>query len=495
MVIEKQVCIVGAGISGLVAAKTFLEAGYNVSVFEKQTALGGVWEKSRTYPGLTTQNPRDTYAFSDYPMPSTYPEWPSAAQMQAYLESYAQHFGVTPKIRWQTEVIKIDRKIGADQGWVVSINCQDDDTNQTKQEIHEFDFVLICNGIFNIPHQPLLPGQEAFIAAGGKVLHSTEFNDISDIQGKRLLIVGFGKSATDIATMAVNIAAECTLIFRRISWKVPKFFLGLINVKYILLTRFAEIWIPYRHLQGVELFLHTIGKPIVRLFWWLCERILRLQFKLDACGMLPDRPLHQSLDCSGVSIAPTDFYKYVRSQKIRTVKTAIAQFIPNGANLENGQQLLADVVIFATGFRQNISFLAEKYYQLIINYQGNFHLYRHLIHPDIPQLGFVGYNSSFYCQLTSEIAAKWLVEYFQGNLVLPSPGEMHQEIIAESQWRQMQSYYNQDNGTCIAPFHLHHIEQLINDMGVKRPKKIWQRIAEIMLPVDPSAYKISGVAE
>ncbi|MGB3559114.1 MAG: FAD-dependent oxidoreductase, partial [Geitlerinemataceae cyanobacterium] len=72
------VCVIGAGVSGLASAKVFLEEGYDITVFEKQKGLGGVWEKSRTYPGLTTQSPRDTYAFPDYPMPVSYPEWPSA---------------------------------------------------------------------------------------------------------------------------------------------------------------------------------------------------------------------------------------------------------------------------------------------------------------------------------------------------------------------------------------------------------------------------------
>lgn len=173
MVTVKRVCVIGAGISGLVAAKTFLAEGYEVTVFEKQKSLGGVWEKSRAYPGLTTQNPRDTYAFSDYPMPNSYPEWPSAAQIQTYLESYSQHFGVTPKIHFQAEVTRVELKVGLQIKWIVSIIFLD---NQVRQKIYEFDFVLICNGIFNITNQPLLPGKEAFIVAGGKILHSTEFN-------------------------------------------------------------------------------------------------------------------------------------------------------------------------------------------------------------------------------------------------------------------------------------------------------------------------------
>lgn len=78
----KHVGIIGAGISGLVTAKTFSSKGYRVTIFEKGAAIGGVWEGSRSYLGVATQTTRDEYAFSDYPMPADYPLWPSGPQVQ-----------------------------------------------------------------------------------------------------------------------------------------------------------------------------------------------------------------------------------------------------------------------------------------------------------------------------------------------------------------------------------------------------------------------------
>lgn len=484
----QHICIIGAGISGLVAAKTFIEEGYKVTVFEKQQRLGGVWEVSRTYVGLTTQNPRDTYAFSDYPMPASYPEWPTAEQMRNYLESYAQNFGLVEKIRFQAEVTQVKRKTGVQPGWVVNVNCHNDSNGEIEQEQHEFDFVLVCNGLFNIPKIPLVPGKEEFIASGGQVLHSTEFNDNCQIEGKRVIIVGFGRSATDITAYAVALAKECTLVFRQSLWKVPKFFLGLVNIKYILLTRFSEAWLPYRQLRGMQKVLHTFGKPIVWAFWKTNEILLRLQFRLDASGMLPDKPMSQSVNCSS-AIAPENFYKYLYAGKIKTKKTTIARFCNDGVELANGERLQADVVIFGTGFRQDVPFLEEKYRQLLIDDRGYFHLYRNLIHPDIPQIGFVGYNSSFFTQLTSEVGAWWLAEYVKGNLSLPSRSEMISVMETELHWRQTQWPQDRGNGGCVSPFNFHHLEQLIEDMGVKSHQKGWQRIAEVMMPVNPSTYQ------
>ena len=104
----KTIGIIGAGVSGLVTAKTCLEYGYAIKVFEKEKEPGGVWASSRRYPGVTTQNTKDTYYFSDFPMPKHFPEWPSGEQVQSYLQSYARKFGVLPFIHFSHQVTQVD---------------------------------------------------------------------------------------------------------------------------------------------------------------------------------------------------------------------------------------------------------------------------------------------------------------------------------------------------------------------------------------------------
>jgi len=483
----KNICVIGAGISGLVAAKTFLEEGYEVTVFEKQKELGGVWESSRTYAELTTQSPRDKYAFTDYPMPKSYPEWPKAYHIRDYLKSYAQHFGVMPKIKFETEVTKVERS-SKKESWIISVDFKQDNLVKRKKKF-EFDFVVVCNGIFNIPKIPYFPGKDDFINSGGKLLHSTHFTDSSLIQGKKVVIVGFGKSATDIATLCANLASKCTLVVRNISWMVPRYLLGFINYKYVLMTPFAEAFFPYRVLKGIEKRLHTFGKPFVSVFWHIIQLILRLQFRLDNCGMVPKKPLSKSITCTGL-LAPNRFYQYLRNDKIRVYNTEIAKFLTDGIELLNGKRLKADVVIFATGFRQEVKFLEKKYQQFLIDKNNNFHLYRHLIHPDIPQMGFIGYNSSFFCQLTSEVGSWWLVDYLKGRLILPSRSQMLSHMDTDWNWKKSQSLSGRDSGTCIAPFHFHYLEELMQDMGDIHNAKGWKKILEILTPINESVYKI-----
>jgi len=85
MVSPKQVCVIGAGVSGLAAAKAFATHGHNITIVEKAGDLGGVWEPARSYPDLQTQSPKDLYRYTDKAMPDSFPEWPKGPQVHAYL--------------------------------------------------------------------------------------------------------------------------------------------------------------------------------------------------------------------------------------------------------------------------------------------------------------------------------------------------------------------------------------------------------------------------
>ena len=483
----KTVCVIGAGVSGLVAAKTFLEEGFDVTVFEKKPGLGGVWEKSRAYPGVTTQSSRHTYCFTDYPMPEDYPEWPKGEQVREYLQSYADHFGVSERICFHTEVTDLSRKPAKEAPWEVSIKINNGEDN-IREEKHEFDFIIVCNGTFNIPKIPIFPGKEEFIAGGGKILHSSDFNDLSLIQNRRVVVVGFGKSACDIATFAANAAKESTLVFRRALWKIPNFFFNKIHFEDLLFTRFAEIWLPYRKLKGIEKIIHSVGKPLAWAFWRLNELVLRKQFNLDACNLLPVELMDKTLSCSA-NVAPENFYEYVQLGKIKTKKASIARFVPGGVQLDSGEELQADMVIFGTGFRQDITFIEEKYRRLIIDEKGDFHLFRNLIHPGIPNAGFLGYNSSFFSPLTSEVGSWWLAEYAKGNLVLPSHKQMYEEIDAHLSWSINNVPPAFAYGICVSPFNFHHLEDLIEDMGFKTFGKGAKPLQGIMERIKPSLYQ------
>ena len=107
---KKRVCVIGAGPSGIAAAKNCLESGLDVVVFEKNDKVGGNWVfnaktgHSSVYENTHIISSKTWSVYEDFPMPADYPDYPSHAQLQAYFESYARHFGVYERIRFGTEV-------------------------------------------------------------------------------------------------------------------------------------------------------------------------------------------------------------------------------------------------------------------------------------------------------------------------------------------------------------------------------------------------------
>ncbi len=475
-----KIGIIGAGIGGLVTAKTLREHGFEVVIFEKETEVGGVWAASRRYPGITTQNTRDTYTFSDFPMPKHYPEWPSGEQVQKYLSNYAEHFGLVPTLRLGTRVINAEQ-LPNGQGWRIFTESEG---NLSEEQV---DFLTVCNGVFSQPNMPKVSGQELF---EGKVFHSSAFHeaDLEGVRGKRVVVVGFAKSAHDILSQLGNVTERPVCVYREAKWKMPRFIGGKLNFKFLLLHRFGESLFPYRHLLGIHKFLHgPLGRPVTNLITNGLGATIAGQLKLRKSGLLPNKPIQSIASCS-IGLTSDNFYERAAEGKIQLEQGEITSFAPNGVQLSNGNFVEADAVVFATGFRQTVSFLDSHVSERIVSKDGLFQLYRNIISPDVPGLAFVGYNSSLFNPFTSELAAHWVAQYLKGQLNLPAVADMKREISAHLEWLLERAPRNHASGLCVIPFSFHHADELMRDMGL-RTRRTWNVVKEWLLPFDPALYR------
>lgn len=477
----QHVGIIGAGISGLATARAFIEKGYRVTVLERGADIGGVWEKSRSYLGVATQTTRDEYAFSDFPMPRDYPLWPSGAQVQTYLKDYATTFHVMPHILFKMAVNNLHFNKGQ---WNMDVT---DLVHNTSTQL-QFDFVAVCSGTFHKPYIPSFPGSESFVNAGGQILHSSQVKDESFLAGKNVAVVGFAKSATDIATLAGELGNSCTLLFRKAQWKVPRFFGNKVNMRFLLFSRLSEAFFNAPRKSLAEKILHSVGKPLVWAQWRGLEALLKMQFKLKACDMVPEHRIEDQISCS-LGVAPIGFYESVLSGKINAKKTEITRMEGKHIVLSNGETISPDVLVCGTGFTQELPFLEESYRKLIFTSQGHYRLFRNIIHPLVPQLGFVGFNSSLFTTLTSEVAANWLVNYMEQKLSLPSVKEINAEMEYMDQWRlQGRPIASEFSGTCVAPFNYLHLDTLMKDMGL--PVKVSKWPGAYLKPINPADYHL-----
>ncbi len=478
----KSIAIVGAGFAGLSTAKVMKALGYSVEVFEKEPDVGGVWAASRRYPGLTTQNVRSTYALSDYPMPASYPEWPSGEQVQAYMRGYVNQFDLSADIRLNTEVesATLDESAG-----VWTLTCR---TGAAERTVHQFDYLVVCNGIFSEPSIPAFAGSEEFIAAGGRICHTSQFNDVAQARGKDVLVVGYGKSSCDVANATAGIASSTTVLARNLIWKIPKKFMNVLNYKFLLLTRMGEALFKYIELKGFERFLHGIGRPIRNSMLGSVESVVTRQLGLHRIGLHPGTPL-ETIARSTVSLVSDGFYDKVAAGQLTVKKGAsIVRLSAGKAVLSTGETLPADLVVCGTGWHQRVPFLSDALMRRVTDERGNFQLYRSILPIDVARLAFNGYNSSFFSQLNCEIGALWLGDLLRGGLVLPARDTQRQWIARRLAWMEERTDGKHSKGTNIIPFSVHNIDELLRDMGLQLG--LLTRFKQWLNPIDPSDYRI-----
>lgn len=480
----RSVGIIGAGFAGLSTAKVLRAFGFEVTVFEKEPDVGGVWAASRRYPGLTTQNPRTTYALSDFPMPAHYPEWPSGQQVQAYLHAYAEHFGLIPHLRMSTTVESAvqDEEAGV---WTVKARRA---TAGLPAEVHRFDYLVVCNGIFSEPAVPQYPGADAFEAAGGRVCHTSQFNDANEARGKHVLVVGYGKSSCDVANAIAADSASTTVLARQLIWKIPKKFMNVLNFKYLLLTRMGEALFKYIEPKGFEKFLHGAGLPVRNSMLGSVESVVTRQLKLREIGLHPGTPL-ETIARSTVSLVTDGFYEKVAAGELGVRKgVSIRALQPRQAVLSNGETVPADLVVCGTGWQQQVPFFDASMLQRVTDARGNFRLYRSILPVAMPRLAFNGYNSSFFSQLNCEIGALWLANLLRGGLQLPPPDQMNALIDRRLAWMEERTDGKHSKGTNIIPFSVHNIDELLQDMEL--PLGVLTRLKQWLGPVDPADYAV-----
>jgi cation diffusion facilitator CzcD-associated flavoprotein CzcO len=476
---QRRVAIIGAGLAGIATAKIFISDGFDVTVYEKEPDLGGVWTRTRAYPGLRTNTAKKVYRYSDLAYPDDVKDYPGAEDVYAYLRSYAEKFGVLEKIQFSREINRIERLV-KDGKTLFTVSVQDSGKADSPEEL-EFDFVVVCNGVFSTPKMPEVEGKENF---KGSIRHTSNFIDVEIPRGKRVVIIGAGKSALDCAAFAATQASHCTLLFRRTHWMLPRYNFG-IPTDYLLQSRFSESFLKYHTLNPLDKFMHGIGKPLTRLFWTMQMRMMRGGLNMPDI-MVPEHKLPLGLESLGMA---DEFFAQINAGKVEAKQDSIKSFSENGLVLESGEEIEADVVVFGTGWNQGIDFLSEELNNLVIQ-DGQFRLYRHILPPAEKHLGFVGYASTFNNTLTAEVAANWLAQVFRGDQRLPEEEYMQKEIDRLLAW--IKEYTCRSSGYFLGPVNVHYLDDLIRDMGLPT-NRTSNFITEYMGTSWPERY--SGLAE
>ncbi|WP_407317129.1 NAD(P)/FAD-dependent oxidoreductase [Isoptericola halotolerans] len=483
-----KIAVVGAGFAGLASAKVLTEFGHQVVVFDKTPDVGGVWSATRRYTGLYTQNNKGSYSFSDLPMPKHYPEWPSGEQVQAYLEQYVETHGLSEALRLSTEVVRAELT-DTEDGWLVTSRH----AGEAVGDPERFDHLIVANGIFSDPVIPAFDGLAELLRAGGKVVAASQLSSLEEARDKNVVVVGYGKSACDVAAEIGPVAATTTVVARQLLWKLPKKLGKALNYKYLLLTRLGEALFRYQTLDsGMEKFLHGPGDAVRGSMVSSVGAVSKKQLRLEDLGLVP-RGEFSDIARSTVSLATDGFYEQVSDGAISVHRdTEIKRFTTDDggapvAVLSDGSTVRADLVVCGTGFHQRVPFLDQEVTGRLLDDRGNFHLYRQILPHDVPHLTFAGYNSSLFSPLSAEIGAVWTAGYLAGVLELP-PLEVRREHVADRvDWMEKRTEGKHARGTNVIPFSMHQVDELLGDLDLNLSGPA--RAKQWLLPVDPKAYR------
>ncbi|PWN35407.1 FAD/NAD(P)-binding domain-containing protein [Meira miltonrushii] len=491
-----RIAIIGAGFSGITTAKTLRDLGHECIVLEKCSDVGGVWSSSRRYPGLHTQNTKETYCLSDLPMPKHYGQWPNGKQVQEYLEQYIEKNKMKDLIHLNTEVINVKRAnhkspLTAGVPWIITV--------QGDLTPIEADHLIVCTGIFSDGDVPRFEGLHEFEAQGGKVCHTSAIGANDNMKGKDVVVVGYGKSACDVANAAAEqgIAKEVTLVARRLIWKVPRKIRGL-TYKWLLLTRMGEALFEYiRPGNIVESFFHRtwIGSKIRNGMMDSLEWVISGQLGLKKIDLVP-RLAFETVAQSTISLSTEGLYDKVRQGRLTIkrdnyiVKLAPSPYDPKqwGAYLSSGSFVPADLILCGTGFHQKPpAFLPDEIAEQLLDKRGYWFMYRHIKPFGVPDLTFNGFGSSLFSATSSEASALWIGAYLsRGESMLPSEKEQKRITQEKLEWLEVRCQGKHSNGTNVVPFSMHTIDEVLDEAKINIGKS--SKLLQWVFPINPTYY-------
>lgn len=397
-----RVCIIGAGSSGIAVAKAMRDRGIPYDCFEKSDGVGGNWYfrnpngMSAAYRSLHINTDCRLMEYRDYPMPEGTPDYPDHAVILDYFNDYVDHFGLRESITFRTAVSHARRR---DDGvWEVSL----DDGRDL-----EYDALLVANGHHWDPRWPEPPYPGSF---DGEQIHSHVYvspGEPLDCVGKRVLVVGMGNSAMDIACELCRpgLARSVHLSARHGVWVVPKYMFGKATTRMTGMPH----WVPWRFNS------------------WLVQRLVSLSVGKPWFYGLP-RPDHRILQAH-----PTisqDIFLRLGEGAIRP-QPAIRRLDGSEVEFDDGGRQKIDVIIWCTGYKVSFPFFDPEFIEAPDN---DLPLWERMVRPGIDNLFFVGLLQPLGAIMPiAEAQGRFIGDYLTGRLALPPPDKMRRAMERERQ--------------------------------------------------------------
>ncbi|KAG7337419.1 monooxygenase domain protein [Nitzschia inconspicua] len=487
-----RVAVVGAGVAGLQTVRALQARPDKVEVtaFEGASNVGGLWKQN--YSNFGVQVPKQLYEFQDYPMTEVrWGEFPTGPQVQTHIENYADAYGLRKSIQLNTKVTGVTKQQdGADGNWKVETQSTVDGST-TEQS---FDYVVVSTGLYS-SLKKTLPN---ILANEGSdtVVHSSDFVDASVAKGKKVVVVGSGKSAVDCAVESSRAgASSVTLLQRTAHWPTPRKIAGVIPFQYIFMSRLGQALLSTHTAPipgsgpAINAFHQSvIGPLLMKPVFRAVEELFAFQY-----GLYGDiRPKADVVkDFYDVALLLNSDLTDLRKVGKVTVQMGEMESFDSTSNqltLKDGNTLDADLIVCATGFAQDYSILdADTTTGLDLQDDGMY-LYRYILPEKVSNLAFIGHMAATTNISSYGIQAEWLARYLCNELVeVPTEDCVSKDIEARKEWARSWMPAVPNRGMNILLHQTHYHDQLLRDMG-ENPHRKSNPLSEYLMPYEPADY-------
>jgi hypothetical protein len=387
------ICVIGAGSAGLAAAQALKTRGFEFTVFEAGSGIGGNWRYendsglSSGYASLTTNVSRFRTSYRCFRLPRRGPAFLHHTEMLDYLKRFTDHFALREHIRFKTRVTSA--RPHPEGGWEV----ETDDG-----EGGRFDAVLVAVGYNSVPSVPELPG-----SFDGLELHAHDYRTPDPFEDLDVLLIGLGSSAGELATEIRHVARSTTISARS----------GAVIVR----RRFGKI--------PADCFDSPSGS---RVPWSIRRRIFGRMIRTfggnqEGAGLPPmpprvgDKPF----------VIADGLIGAVRRGEIKVVGP-VAERLGDRFRLGDGSELPVGAIVYATGYRTAFPFLPPEEQPTMERAP----LSRGVASPTAEGLFFIGLIGGHGALIPMfEAQANWTADVLAGSLELPPVGMMRESIAAD----------------------------------------------------------------
>ncbi|KAF2502524.1 FAD/NAD(P)-binding domain-containing protein, partial [Lophium mytilinum] len=530
------VIIIGAGWAGLAAARTYVTINpeIDLTILDDDTSVGGVWSKSRLYPGLIADSANGLFEFSDETMVTEkQPKYKliPGSQIQSYLWQYAKKWDLTRRIQSDSKVVKAERigREGSYEGWRLFT---------AKGDVLECSKLIVASGLYSKPYTPDIPGKETF---EGLVLHSKELGvshqKLATSDVKSVIVVGGRKSAIEAANICFAAKKHVHWIVRPSNIGVP-FVVSDPDMKPNLMSanqaRIFSVWSPsifntdgfwYRFLHSGR---SAVGNRVYGGFWrlmsWAITKDVGYEKSANGKMVKPGEPnVFRTLGSTSLlQKGSNTFLDELHSGKYVTVHRAgLRSMTSKGALLDNDEVLEADAVVFCTGWRPSTDYFGDqdasdlglpvnpetedpevaKYWAQLLEEADQemvkifphmaegprpefvkdatqFRMYREILSPKLlaqedRSIAFAGFVSSSQTAFNAEIMALWVVAWLEGLMPksnLPTESMMDKDVARTIAWMERR-YRSGGRAPEIVFESQSYFDALVADLGLEVNRK------------------------